>query len=255
MKHFLSALSCMLIMSSSMAFGQEAGTKLALKASKSLIPTDGKVTFEVVGEKPSVTYKHKWQLPKQVKKLSERGNKVILKIANEGNYTIKVAVASNDESDDVELTSNVEVSNTKKIELISVGAKVVSSTGNVGTEKPEWLFDGTANPDNYSKKWCEENRKEHEVVVDLGAISELYRMKLYDCKTKEPDYDNVQNLKLFVSDNGQDWTLALDETGNNDNIKDISFTPAKGRYVKFVAYDPAKDFTIRLWELELYGVK
>ncbi len=255
MKHFLSILSCMLIMGSSMVFGQEANTKLALKASKSLIPTGGKVTFEVVGENPSTTYKHKWTLPKQVKKLSERGNKVVLKIENEGNYTVKVAVASNDESDDAELTSNVEVSDTKKIELLSVGKNVVSSTGNVGTEKADWLFDGTANPDNYSKKWCEENRKEHEVVVDLGTTCELYRMKLYDCKTKEPDYDNVQNFKLFVSDNGQDWTLALNETGNNDNVKDVSFAPVKGRYVKFVAYDPAKDFTIRLWELELYGVK
>jgi hypothetical protein len=58
-----------------------------------------------------------------------------------------------------------------------------------------------------------------------------------------------------VSDNQTDWTLALSETGNNDNVKDITFAPVKGRYVKFVAYDPNKDFTIRVWELELYGVK
>ncbi len=255
MKQFLSALSFMLVVSISVVFGQEAGGKLSLKASKSLMPANSKVTFQVVGENPSTSYKYKWMLPKQVKKLSERGNKVVLKIENEGNYTVKVAVTSNDESDDVELTSNVEVSNTKKMELLSVGKKVISSTGNVGTEKADWLFDGTASPDNYSKKWCEENRKEHEVIVDLGSNCELYRMKLYDCKTKEPDYDNVQNFKLFVSENGQDWTLAFSDTDNNDSIKDVSFAPVKGRYVKFVAYDPTKDFTIRLWELELYGVK
>lgn len=255
MKQFLMMLSLVLTMGLTTAYGQEAKTKLTLKASKLLIKPDSKVSFAVEGGNPSTTYKYKWTLPKQMKKLSERGNKVVVKIADEGNYNVKVKVESDDESDDVELTSNVEVSKTKKIELLSVGKKVVSCTGNVGQEKPDWLFDGTAVPDNYSKKWCEENRKEHEVVVDLGAGCELYGMKLYDCKTREPDYDNVQNFKLFVSENNQDWTLAVSETDNNDSVKDVSFPPVKGRYVKFVAYDPTKDFTIRLWELELYGVK
>ena len=255
MKNLLSALSFMLVLGTSAVFGQEAGGRLSLKASKSLMPANSKVTFEVVGQAPSTSYKYKWILPKQARKLSERGSKVILKIEDEGSYTVKVDVSSNDERDDVELKSNIEVSNTKKMELLSVGKKVVSCTGNVGTEKPDWLFDGTASPDNYSKKWCEENRKDHEVVVDLGQECELYRMRLYDCKTKEPDYDNVQNFKLFVSENGQDWTLAFSDTGNDDSVKDVSFAPAKGRYVRFVAYDPSRDFTIRLWELELYGVK
>ena len=80
-------------------------------------------------------------------------------------------------------------------------------------------------------------------------------MKFYDCRTKEPDYENAQNFKLFVSDNQQDWKLAVSDTDNNDNVKDISFAPVKGRYVKFVVYNPEKEFTIRIWELELYGVK
>ena len=125
----------------------------------------------------------------------------------------------------------------------------------MGEEKPEWLLDGNANPENYSQKWCEEGKKEHEVVIDLGNSCELYRMKFYDCRTKEPDYENAQNFKLFVSDNQQDWKLAVSDTDNNDNVKDISFAPVKGRYVKFVVYNPEKEFTIRIWELELYGVK
>ena len=255
MKKFLMMLSMMLTMIFSTVMGQENSTKLQLKASKSLMPTNNKVTFEVVGGNPSTTYKSKWDLPKQVKKLSERGNKVVAKIEKEGNYTVKVKVESNDESNDVNLTTNVEVSDTKKIELLSVNKKVVSCSGNVGEEKPEWLLDGNANPENYSQKWCEEGKKEHEVVIDLGNSCELYRMKFYDCRTKEPDYENAQNFKLFVSDNQQDWKLAVSDTDNNDNVKDISFAPVKGRYVKFVVYNPEKEFTIRIWELELYGVK
>ncbi len=255
MKNLLMMLSLMLTLGFSPMFGQETGTKLSLKASKSLIPTGGKVTFEVMGGNPSTTYKYKWTLPKQLKKLSERGNKVVAKIQDEGNYTVKVYVETSDENDDVELTTNVEVSNTKKIELLSVGKKIVSCSGNVGDEKPEWLLDGTADPDHYGKKWCAEGKKEHEVVIDLGSSHELYKMKFYDCKTKEADYDNIQNFKLFVSDNNENWTQVVNETNNNDNIKDISFAPAKGRYVKFVAYDPDKNFTIRVWELELYGVR
>lgn len=255
MRHFLTVLSLMLFSFTSMTFAQKSDGKLYLQASKSLMPSNSKVTFEVVGENPSTSYKYKWTLPKQVKKLSERGNKVVLKIENEGVYMVKVAVSSDDENDDVVLTSHVEVSNTKRMELLSVGKKIVSCTGNVGSEKPDWLLDGTANPDNYSKKWCAENRREHEVVIDLGASCELYRMRLYDCRTKEPDYENVQNFKLLVSEDGKDWKQVVDETGNNDNIKNVSFEPVKGRYVKFIAYDPHKNFTIRLWELELYGVK
>lgn len=255
MKHFLLTLGFMLTLGVLSAFGQQTGNKLWLKASKVLLPTGGKVSFEVEGTNPSATYKYKWTLPKQFKKLSERGNKVVVKIPDEGNYEVKVFVESNDESDDVELKTNVEVSNSKKIELLSVGKKVVSCSGNVGDERPDWLFDGTADPDNYSKKWCAEGKKEHEVVVDLGQTCQIYRLKFYDCRTKETDYDNIQNFKLFVSDNQTDWTLALSETGNNDNVKDITFAPVKGRYVKFVAYDPNKDFTIRVWELELYGVE
>ena len=255
MKHFLMMMSMVLTLGWATAYGENNTVKLSLKASKSLLPANGKVTFEVVGGSPSTTYKYKWSLPKQMKKLSERGNKVVVKIAYEGSYTVKVGVESNDENDDVELSTNVEVSNTKKIELLSVGKKIVSCTGNVGDEKPDWLLDGTANPDHYGKKWCAEGRQEHEVVIDMGANCELYRMKFYDCRTKEQDYDNVQNFKLFVSDNLQEWTLAVSDTDNNDNIKDISFAPVKGRYVKFVAYDPQNSFTIRIWELELYGVK
>ena len=155
MKHFLLTLGFMLTLGVLSAFGQQTGNKLCLKASKVLLPTGGKVSFEVEGTNPSATYKYKWTLPKQFKKLSERGNKVVVKIPDEGNYEVKVFVESNDESDDVELKTNVEVSNSKKIELLSVGKKVVSCSGNVGDERPDWLFDGTADPDNYSKKWCE----------------------------------------------------------------------------------------------------
>ena len=127
MKHFLLTLGFMLTLGVLSAFGQQTGNKLCLKASKVLLPTGGKVSFEVEGTNPSATYKYKWTLPKQFKKLSERGNKVVVKIPDEGNYEVKVFVESNDESDDVELKTNVEVSNSKKIELLSVGKKVVGS--------------------------------------------------------------------------------------------------------------------------------
>ena len=122
MKHFLLTLGFMLTLGVLSAFGQQTGNKLWLKASKVLLPTGGKVSFEVEGTNPSATYKYKWPLPKQFKKLSERGNKVVVKIPDEGNYEVKVFVESNDESDDVELKTNVEVSNSKKIELCRVAA-------------------------------------------------------------------------------------------------------------------------------------
>ena len=99
MKHFLLTLGFMLTLGVLSAFGQQTGNKLWLKASKVLLPTGGKVSFEVEGTNPSATYKYKWTLPKQFKKLSERGNKVVVKIPDEGNYEVKVFVESNDESD------------------------------------------------------------------------------------------------------------------------------------------------------------
>lgn len=66
-------------------------------------------------------------------------------------------------------------------------------------------------------------------------------MRLY---IKEPDYDNVQNFKLFVSEERTGLTLAFSDTGTRQR-QGRELAPA-GRYVRFVAYDPSRDFTIRL---------
>ena len=57
MKQFLMMLSLVLTMGLTTAYGQEAKTKLTLKASKLLIKPDSKVSFAVEGGNPSTTYK------------------------------------------------------------------------------------------------------------------------------------------------------------------------------------------------------
>ena len=56
MKHFLLTLGFMLTLGVLSAFGQQTGNKLCLKASKVLLSTGGKVSFEVEGTNPSATY-------------------------------------------------------------------------------------------------------------------------------------------------------------------------------------------------------
>ena len=172
-----------------------------------------------------------------------------------------------------------------KNENLSLNATIVAYNGNnLGAASgPEKLFDGKkADADN--DKWCVDGRNKW-VAFDIGADSELTELKMFHAGsnnewTPSPGAINTAAYEFYVLDEskisandllkknyGERCTLLADssywkplvaKTGNKENITTDDLTGKTGRIFKInisqtdsTGWNPC----VRLYELELYGVK
>jgi len=187
--------------------------------------------------------------------VSQEGNTAVFKFANEGTYNIAVTVANDQASTTETVNGLMEVSNTKELSNVGTGKTIHSRSGELAPELASWIIDGISNPGSVRDKWCIGGSKEHWAVIDLGSAHKLYRFKTFDCGVKENAADNIKSYKIFVSDDAQNWILALDERNRPETIKEDFIKPIVARYVKFVPYDTDVAITIRIWEFEIWGME
>lgn len=102
----------------------------------------------------------------------------------------------------------------------------------------------------------------HEIQIDLGATYLLDAFRYYPRQDKD-DHGIVADYDFYVSEDPKNWgppvssgTFPHGTYEQNRSAKRVSFTPKRGRYVRFVAKREIKD---RIWtsvaEFDLAGTK
>ncbi len=128
------------------------------------------------------------------------------------------------------------------------------SQANSTKETPDYLIDGETSPADLSLKWCNDATN-HWAIIDLEGLYELYSFSIYDCKAGRENYENINNYRIYVSTDAENWDLVVDATDRAaDNIKNDYIPPTRARYIRFNPYAKTS-FTIRVWEFEAYGVE
>jgi endo-beta-N-acetylglucosaminidase D/PKD repeat protein len=236
--------------------------EVSLKASKTLIAVGEEVT--VTAKASSFPENYTWKTSDGATLKSSNGNTAIYTFTKEGLFDISVDVQN--------AVGTKSYTETKFIHVSQANLNIVSRTANGGKikavssymtgnkEGPQWLIDDTTIPSSLSQKWCAGGSKEHWVILELKQPYELYRFQIYDCGNKENASDNLTCYKIYTSMSGKDdeWTLALEEkevpADAAHNIKDDYIKPTIARYVKFVPYNPDMAITIRIWQLDVWGL-
>jgi endo-beta-N-acetylglucosaminidase D len=225
--------------------------EVSIKASKTLVKVDEELIVEALANNYPENYE--WVLPQGASLVNATNNKAVIKFTQQGYFNVGVKVTN--VSGTITYTANelVEVSNTKNIEMVSVGANIVSETGHFSSEKPANIVDGNEQG-GMSNKWCYGGLKAHTVVLDLKRAYQIYRFKWFDCKSNEGG-DNARCYRIELSTDLENWTEVLDVKNAGDlNVKDDYIKGTVGQYVRFTPYDEDHEITIRIWEFEVFGI-
>jgi F5/8 type C domain/Glycosyl hydrolases family 43 len=116
-------------------------------------------------------------------------------------------------------------------------------------------FDGSASTFWHTQYTGGEVQPPHELVIDLGATYQLDGFR-YTPRQDGQDHGNVGDYAFYVSDAADRWAMpvAMGTFDAGSAAKLVRFTPAVGRYVRFVA---TREIGGRAWtnvaELDLSG--
>ena len=121
------------------------------------------------------------------------------------------------------------------------------------SEHCDFLVDG-----DYGKKWCTNATEEIDwAIIDLQGefVVDSYKLVNASAATEpEPDYLNTDSWNLYVSDDGENWTVVDQVEVNVEGIYEASFEPVAASYIKLeVPVANPVDAHIRIYELEVYG--
>lgn len=95
-------------------------------------------------------------------------------------------------------------------------------------------------------RWSSAFRDGQWIAVDLGAPSEIRKVRLNWEKAFARDYE------IQVSDDGSRWSTAT-RVGDSDGGIDEHALSARGRYVRISSLKRATEWGISLWELDAFG--
>ena len=226
---------------------------VSLKASKTLVKVNEELIVEARADNFPSGYE--WVLPANGQIVSTSANKATVKFTKAGLYDVTVKVTNASGVTEETVVGLIDVSDSKTLNIVSVGKKIDSFSGSLPPEDPHWLIDGVEVPGDVRNKWCIGGQKEHWVVIDLQQSYKLYRFRTFDTGHKESASDNFKLFKIWVSNDKENWTLVVDEKNRPENTKDDYIKPTVGRYVKFMPYDDEKPITIRIWEFQVFGIE
>ncbi len=139
-------------------------------------------------------------------------------------------------------------------ELISVGKPVIDQqTSPEIQQSAVVLFD--ANKTAANSKWTTATGDKF-VVVDLKDNYSISKFILYDARSVNTSFQNIDGYKISVSKNLSTWDVVVDATGRgSENTKTDLLEPAKeARYVKLEIPEArmGSDKKVNLYEFEIY---
>lgn len=230
---------------------------VTLNPDKSYVKVGDVITIKAKGTGQPTAWK--WQLPQglelaQGSSLEKETIKVVAKTT--GTQTITV-LATNDAGTSTTKVDVVDVmtdSEMQDVKNVALKKRISSYSGATSDEEsPKNIIDGVENPSNIHQKWCNINSN-HECVIDLQSNFRIYGFKIFDCKSGPENNTNIDNYRIYLSEDGKKWTLVVDAKNRyRDNIKTDNIVPTKARYVKLNPYSD-DGFTMRMWEFEVFGV-
>lgn len=224
-----------------------------LKAMKTLVKVGEEVA--VVARATNFPEKYTWTVPNNAQLIRQSQDTAFFKFNAAGKYNIKVNVANSVGSTDELIESLVDVSDSKSLQIVSVGKTIKSYSGALSPEVPSNIIDGVEVPSDVHGKWCIGGAKSHWVIIDLKEMFNIYRFRIFDCGNKENYSDNFQNFKIELSNDGENWNEVLNEKNRPENTKDDYIKPTVARYVRFTPYSDELAITIRVWEFEVFGIQ
>ncbi len=224
-----------------------------LKATKTLVKIGEEVA--VIARATNFPEKYTWTVPGNAQLTRQSQDTAFFKFNAAGKYNIKVNVSNSVGSTDESNESLIDVSDSKSLQIVSVGKTIVSYSGALSSESPSNIIDGAQVPINVHGKWCYGGTKSHWVIIDLKEMFNIYRFRIFDCGNKENSSDNFQNFKIELSNDGENWNEVLNERNRPENTKDDYIKPTAARYVRFTPYSDELPITIRIWEFEVHGTQ
>jgi len=78
----------------------------------------------------------------------------------------------------------------------------------------------------------------HEIQIDLGSAYDVDTLRYYPRQDGSAN-GRIQNYKVYVSENGNEWgnAVAGGTFANNSSEKQVLFSPKSGQYIRLVALD------------------
>ena len=230
---------------------------VTISPSKSFVKVGEEVTLRAKGTGKPTGWK--WTLPETLElkagsKLTDNTITVIAKAVGKQNVKLEATNDAGTSSTEVCAFDVLEEHEIQEVNNVALHKTIKSYSGATGdAESPRNIIDGDTNPRDIHNKWCNINST-HECVIDLQGDYRIYGFKIFDCKSGPESNENFGNYRIYLSEDGINWKLLVDEQGRErDNIKEDYIVPTTARYVKL---NPYSDYgmTLRIWEFEVYGV-
>lgn len=224
--------------------------KADFKVSKTFVAPNEEVTFENTGSANIEDVS--WSL-KGSSEEKATGNSVTVKYAKEGTYDVTMTAKNKSGKDEKTVKGIIVVSNdASKIQNLSQGKNVTASSYVNENEAPKFAVDG-----DKSKKWCATGTPPHDIVIDLGSVHTVSEVDISHAEAGGEGADmNTKAYKIYVSENGTDYTEIVNITRNTLGETKDTFAPTKARFVKVEIIKPtqASDTAARIYEIQVYGV-
>lgn len=124
------------------------------------------------------------------------------------------------------------------------------------SERPFYLNATYAYPGH---KWCDNGNGDPWVIFEFMDYYNINRFVFRDVDNREANCGNVPEYWLYVSEDGDNWQEVAHEANVGSlGTKDVSFTPVKARFVKFVLKkgtrpDGNPDNAVRIYGCDIYG--
>lgn len=138
---------------------------------------------------------------------------------------------------------------------VALNAQVTASGQCNVNERPQFAVDG-----KNDTKWCDNTAAKIKwMKLDLGKEYTINQWTVYNAGINESSnspFWNTQNFRLQKSDDGQSWSDVDVVQGNVQTVVDRYLPqPVTARYLRFyVSKAAANGDTVRLYELQVYGV-
>ncbi|MDD7462299.1 MAG: discoidin domain-containing protein [Prevotellaceae bacterium] len=197
-----------------------------------------------------------WHLPESLELMEGNVNSTDIKVRAKGagKQNIRVEVTNSAGTTDTTIVALDVISSNEaaKVQNVIRNKRVTGYSSSANPrENPNKIVDGkTGTRLDVSDKWCV-TKPEAWAEFDLGGNYRIYGFKIHDCKSGPENNENFDEYKIYLSDDGRTWNLAVDEKGRmSDDVKEDYIIPTKARYVKLV---PTVNNVLRIWEFEVFG--
>lgn len=221
------------------------------KASTTLIPEGGTVTFESTSTLNTEEYI--WEFEGAEVTTSDEASPTIT-YQKEGIYKVALTAKNAKGEDKKEIEGFITVDNKAKDGLVNLalGKDTEASAYVNENEAPPFAVDG-----DYSKKWCATGNPPHTLTIDLGEVKTISQVAIAHAEkgNESPDM-NTQKYTIEISTDGKDFTEIVNVTKNKAGMTSDAFKVVDARYVRLVVVKPTQgsDSAARIYEVEVYGL-